>query len=179
MKKIEILLWCVLCITVSTLVNAQDTKTQFSVEFKIRNLGINVDGFFKSATITSNFISNDISQWTLSGSVKANSISTGIKKRDAHLLEEDYFDVQNYPEIYLKANHFKKTSERIYDVNISLTIKKTTKTFTIPIEIIRDENKVTLKSNFEINRRDFDVGGGSLVLSNNVRVYVNYTLNKN
>jgi polyisoprenoid-binding protein YceI len=158
--------------------NAQDLKTQLSVDFKIRNLGLNVDGFFKTATITSNFKSEDTSQWTLSGSLKVNTINTGNKKRDKHLLEEDYFDANTYPEINIEATNFKKTSEANYKVTVRLTIKKTTKTFQIPMLIANDNRSLILKTYFEIDRRDYDVGGRSFVLSDTVKINVNYTLIK-
>lgn len=156
---------------------AQDVKTQVSVDFKIRNLGIHVDGRFNKSSITTNFTDPDPSKWMLSGTVETNSIDTDNEKRDKHIKEEDYFDVVNYPQITLEATKFKKISETKYDVTVSLTIKKTTKTLTIPVEIIGDGNSFKLRSDFEINRRDFDVGGSSLILSNTVKISVNYYLN--
>nr|WP_321233870.1 YceI family protein [uncultured Psychroserpens sp.] len=178
MKKIKTALVLFTGLMLSFIGNAQDLKTQISVDFKIKNLGINVDGFFKSATITTNFNAKDISQWTLSGSVKVNSISTGNKKRDAHLLEVDYFDANTYPEIVIEANNFKKVSENNYDVTLNLTIKKTTKTITIPMQIIDNDSSLTLKTYFEINRRDYGVGGSSFVLSSIAKINVNHTLKK-
>ncbi|WP_456441979.1 YceI family protein [Psychroserpens sp.] len=173
MKKIKIALILFISLTFSFIGN-----TQVSVDFKIRNLGINVDGFFKNATITTNFNSQDVSQWTLSGSVKVNSITTGNKKRDSHLLEEDYFDVNTYPEINIVATNFKKTSEANYEVTVKLTIKKTTKTIKIPMLISNDKRSLMLKTYFEIDRRDYGVGGSSFVLSDTVKINVNYTLKK-
>ncbi|MCD2258336.1 YceI family protein [Psychroserpens luteolus] len=178
MKKIKITLVLLTSMVFSLMSFAQDTKTQISVDFKIRNLGFNVDGYFSSASITTNFNSNNSAQWTLSGSVKANSIATGIKKRDEHLLREDYFDVKTYPDITLKATGFKKISENKYKVEVNLTIKDVTKRITIPMQISDDDNSLKLSAYFEINRRDFGVGGSSLTLSNTARINVNYTLKK-
>ena len=176
MKKIKIIY---LFLLLSPIVYAQDTNTQISVDFKIRNLGINVDGFFENATITSNFNDEDITQWTLSGSVDVNSINTDIEKRDSHLLEEDYFDAKTYPKIHIEATSFKKTSsEANYEVTVNLTIKKTTKTIKIPMLIANDKRSLVLKTYFEINRRDFDVGGSSLVMSNTAKINISYTLIK-
>ena len=178
MKKIKIALVLFTGIMLSFTGIAQELKTQVSVEFKIRNLGINVDGYFGNATVTTNFNSEDVLQWELSGNVKTSSITTGNKKRDAHLLEDDYFDANTYPEIVIEATNFKKVSKNMYDVTIKLTIKKTTKTITIPIEIIDGDDSLILKAYFEINRRDYGVGGSSLVLSNTAKINVNYTLKK-
>jgi len=178
MKKIKIALVLFIGFTFSFIGNSQDLKTQISVDFKIRNLGINVDGFFKNATITTNFKAQDISQWTLSGNVKVNSIATGNKKRDEHLLEDDYFNAKTYPEIVIEATNFKKVSENKYDVTVILTIKETTKTIIIPMQIINSDNNLKLNTYFEINRRDYGVGGSSFVLSDTAKINVNYTLKK-
>lgn len=177
MKKIKITLVLFTSMMLSFMSFAQDVKTQATVDFKIGNLGINVDGNFDKSSITTNFTNQDSSKWILFGSVETNSINTDNKKRDKHIKEEDYFDVINYPQITIEATSFKKVSDTKYDVTVSLTIKKTTQTIMIPVEIIGDSNSFKLRSNFEINRRDFGVGGGSLILSNTVKISVNYTLN--
>lgn len=175
MKKIKIALVLFTSMTLSFSSFAQ--KTIASVDFKIRNLGISVDGRFNTSSITTNFTNPDYTQWSLSGSVETKSINTDNNKRDKHLKEEDFFDVDTYPQITLEATHFKKVSENKYDVTADLTIKGTTKTIVIPVEIIGNANSFKLRSNFEINRRDYDVGGGSLILSNTVKIRVSYALN--
>ena len=162
----------------SLLCISQDQIAQISVDFKIRNLGIGVDGHFKRASITTNFTNIDSAQWILYGSLDVSSIDTDNTKRDEHLLKVDFFDFENHPEITLKATTFKKKSETTYDVTVNLTIKGITKTMIIPIEIIGVVNNFKLRSNIEINRRDYDVGGGSLILSNKVKIWIDYSLTK-
>ncbi|SDR72799.1 Polyisoprenoid-binding protein YceI [Formosa sp. Hel1_31_208] len=174
MKKTHSIIMLIVSLAVSLTSLAQTKTTEITVDFKIRNLGINVDGYFKKASITTNFTSDDSSNWLLYGTVDTGSIDTDNKKRDAHLLKDDFFDVENYPEITLKVTSFQKVSETTYDALVNLTIKGITKAMKIPIEIIGDINSFKLRSNFEINRRDFDVGGGSLILSNTVKIRVNY-----
>jgi polyisoprenoid-binding protein YceI len=178
MKKIKIALVLFTGLMLSFMGSAQDLKTQISVDFKIRNLGLNVEGVFNNAKMTTNFKSEDISQWALSGSVDVKSINTDNKKRDAHLLKEDYFDADNYPEIVIEATHFKNVSKDNYEVTVNLTIKKTTKTITIPMQIIDGTDSLKLSTYFEINRRDYSVGGSSFVLSNTTKIDVNYILKK-
>lgn len=178
-QKIKLLLTGIFSLLLCQSGFSQDLKTQISVDFKIKNFGINVDGFFGDVSISNNFSSQDVSEWTLEGIIKVNSIKTGIEKRDQHLLEDDYFDVEAYPEIKLVATNFKKASEETYDVTVDLTIKKTTKRITIPIEIIRSNESMKLKTYFEINRRDYEVGGSSFSMSNTAKITVNYTLIKN
>lgn len=157
---------------------AQDSKTQISVDFIIKNFGINVDGFFGDVSISNKFSSQDISKWQLEGIIKAGSIKTSNSKRDKHLLDADYFDVATYPEIKLVATNFKQVSKTKYDVEAELTIKAITKSITIPMDIIDSNNNLILQTNFEINRRDYNVGGRSFSMSNNVKLKVKYNLIK-
>ncbi|WP_028871986.1 YceI family protein [Psychroserpens burtonensis] len=157
---------------------ALETKANIAVDFKIRNLRMNVDGHFEKTSIATNFTSQDISQWVLYGNVAVNSIDTDNKKRDTHLNSDDYFDSTTYPETRIKATNFKKTSKNKYDVTVNLTIKKTTKSSTVPMEIINSKEGTNLKAYFEINRLDFEVGDSSFVLSDTVKINISNTLKK-
>ena len=55
MKKIKITLVLFTSMMLSFVSFAQDAKTLVSVDFKIRNLGIHVDGRFNKSSITTNF----------------------------------------------------------------------------------------------------------------------------
>ncbi len=55
-----------------------------------------------------------------------------------------------------------------------LTIKGTTKQLQIPLEILESEKEVLIKADFTINRKDFKVGGGSFIMSKNVKIQVEY-----
>lgn len=162
----------------SITVFSQELETKVSVDFEIRNIGINVDGHFDTASITTNFTSQEISDWVLSGNVLVNTIDTGNKKRDTHLNSDDYFDSSTYPEITIEATNFKKTAENKYDVTLNVTIKKITKSIAVPMEIINNANRLNLNTYFEINRLDYEVGESSFVMSNTVKININYTLKK-
>ncbi|WCO01760.1 YceI family protein [Psychroserpens ponticola] len=178
MKKKKITLVLFTSFLLSVVGFSQDLVAKSSVAFKIKNLGFNVEGFFSEINIESNFSDDDISQWTLIGNVIVNSIRTNNEKRDVHLLKDDFFDVKTFPKIVLMATNFKKTSLNKYDVTFSLTIKETTKKITIPMLIINNKDALQLTCDFEINRRDFDVGGNSLVMSKTVKIAVSHTVKK-
>lgn len=174
MKKLKIIVLLCLGLLFPFNSNSQDQSAQVSVDFKINNFGITVNGTFTKANISPNFKSQDVSQWTLTGNVDVNSITTNNKKRDAHLLEDDYFDAVTFPKITLKSKRFKSVSGDKYDVTVNLTIKGITKTRVIPMTILSASENLEFKSDFEIDRRDFNVGGGSLVMSDTVRISVIY-----
>ena len=107
MKK-RILLLCIGIICSYSLTIAQSKDTFVSVDFKIRNLGINVDGRFNTASVTMNFESEDYEDWYLEGYVEVNTIDTDNMARDKHLLEPDYFDAEKHPKITIVSKSFKK-----------------------------------------------------------------------
>lgn len=155
----------VCCITLSF------SQQSSSIDFVIRNLGINVDGYFNTFTINAVFNTNSELE-ALSGNITASSIKTGIDNRDEHLLEEDYFHVEKHKHITIKSISISKKSTNTYSVKANLTIKGTTKEITIPVTVKKDNGNYKISSNFEINRRDFDVGGGSFVMSKTVKINV-------
>lgn len=142
-----------------------------NIDFVIRNLGVNVDGHFNTFTINAELDSNNELK-KLSGKITVSSIRTGIESRDEHLLKEDYFDMENHKYITLKSTSISKESDTKYIVKADLSIKGKTKKITIPVTVQKVNEKRRVSSYFEINRRDFDVGGGSFVMSKTVKINV-------
>ncbi len=148
---------------------AQDS----SIDFTIKNLGINVDGHFNELTISADFdMEGKLNK--ISSAIVVSSIETGIDSRDEHLLEEDYFYVEKYPKITLKSTEVKALKNNNYEVTANLTIKGKTKQITIPLSVQKVNETYKITSYFEINRRDFDVGGGSFVMSKTVKINVTH-----
>jgi len=147
------------------------SQTESSISFKIRNLGVNVDGHFNTFLISAQ-IDTNAELKAIAGQITAASIKTGIDKRDKHLLEADYFNAETYKYILLESTSITKKSTNSYNVKVNLTIKGKVEVMTIPITIIKVNDMYKITSNFEINRRDFDVGGGSFVMSKTVKINV-------
>lgn len=147
------------------------SQNNSSIDFIIRNLGVNVDGHFNTFTIHADF-DKEGKLLNIKGKIKVASIKTGIESRDEHLLKEDYFDVKNHEYIKFESKSISKISKNNYSVKAKLVIKGTTKEITLPIEVFKLSKGYKIKSNFEINRKDFDIGGGSLVMSKTVKIDV-------
>ena len=150
------------------------TDPEIKVDFKIKNLGINVKGNFSEINITSYIDKDNLDKNYVNAIIKVNSINTGNNKRDEHLLKEDFFDADKYEEIRFKSANIEKLPDNSFSLTGNLTIKNTTKLISIPLEIDESKNGLTIKSNFEMNRRDFDIGGRSWILSDIVKVEVIY-----
>lgn len=175
MKKKKILL-LIVGLLMALLASSQNVITDADITFKIKNIGFNVDGRFSKSYIETDFSSETISQWKLKGHVEVSTINTDHKKRDEHLLKEDFFDAENHPMLSLQTKTFKKIADNLYSVEVELTIKNITRTLKIPVRIVKTKGTEEFYSYFEINRKDFDVGGSSLILSNTVKIRVEYNL---
>lgn len=178
MKKILVM---IILIGFSNPFNAQQLQQnheETEVTFKIRNFGFAVDGKFDTITITSIFNKNNLNTSFIKAQLKVSSINTDLKKRDQHLLDSDYFDVENFPEIAFQSTAITFLSANNYVLKADVIIKGITKQIEIPIEIIETTNSITMKTNFVVNRLDFEVGEKSWVLSDNVKVNVLYTAKK-
>ncbi|RNC88107.1 MAG: YceI family protein [Winogradskyella sp.] len=165
MKKIQLLALLVFAF------NWGFSQDNSRVDFIIKNLGVNVDGHFNTFSITSKFDTSNTLE-SIRGEITVKSIETGINSRDEHLLEEDYFNIKNHPKITLISKTINKKSSNSYTVKANLMIKGKTKLITIPITVSKTNSKRKISSEFEINRRDFDVGGGSLVMGKTVKIKV-------
>jgi polyisoprenoid-binding protein YceI len=158
-----------LCLFSFCFANTQES----SIDFIIKNLGVNVDGHFNTFNIVAGF--DNTGQLTgVTSAITVSSIETGIDSRDEHILEDDYFDAKNHPRIVLKSTSVKVLNPNSYEVTANLSIKGKTKTIKIPITVKREENVYLITSFFEINRKDYDVGGGGFIMGKTVKINVKH-----
>ena len=144
------------------------------VNFTIRNAGFNVKGTIeglKGFMLLDNQSSILIG---IEGSVDPGTIQTGIELRDEHLKKVNYFNVKEFPKIFMASTKIKKTDSDNYIGNFSLTIKGITKGISVPFTFSVMNNVYALKGAFSINRLDFKLGEKSIILSNNVKINIEF-----
>jgi polyisoprenoid-binding protein YceI len=145
---------------------------------KLRTFGLTVDGGFKTSVIKTNLDTKDLSNSYINATISVNSIFTGIEARDKHLLETDYFDALNHEKIILKSSKLTKDANGNITLFAKLRIKGITKEMEIPLDVFEDNSMLTLKASMLVNRKNFNVGGRSILLSNNVKIKVEYSATK-
>ncbi len=144
------------------------------INFVIKNIGLNVNGNFSGLQGTIIFDAKNLKSSEINFSVNSNSVNTDNNARDKHLRESDYFDVKKFPIITFKSTKIEPATRlNRYNIEGNLSIKGISKTIKFELIAIEKENNLELKCNFEINRRNFKVGGSSLVLSDNVKMNLN------
>lgn len=141
-----------------------------SVIFKIKNFGTTAEGSFKGLRGKIQFDVKDLTVSKFDITVDSKTIDTGIGMRDNHLRKKEYFGVDEFPQIQFLSTKVTSTKPGEGSATGLLTIKKITKEITIPFKFVVRNELPEFKGEFRINRRDFGVGGGSITLSDDVKV---------
>jgi len=140
------------------------------VAFEIKNLGFNTKGSFKGLDGKIVFDPNDPSKSSFDVTIDATTVNTDNEMRDNHLKKESYFDVVKYPKIrFVSTGCSGPDKSGHYTISGKLTIKNTTKDLNFPFIATRMGDDYIFKGDFQINRKDYEVGGSSTI-SNNMNV---------
>lgn len=104
------------------------------VSFNVRHLGLSkVKGAFKTFDAKVHY-EGSLDSLVVEVTIDAASVDTGNEKRDKHLLDEDFFHVEEYPTITFKSTGVKTDGEEPVLVG-DLTIKGVTKSIEFPVEV--------------------------------------------
>lgn len=171
MKRILLLSSLLVSCLVTVAQQYTPSATGSAVTFKIKNLGVNVNGSFTGLTGTIVFNAASLNSSQFAVSINAASINTGINARDNHLRKETYFNTTQYPQISFVSTRVTGSNVAgTYFVFGKLTIKNTTKEISFPFTVTPEENNLRFKGSFKLNRRDYGVGGSSITMSDELTV---------
>ena len=140
-----------------------------SVNFTIKNFGFNVTGSFKGLKGNIQLNPSNLSLANFKVSVDASTVNTGNGSRDSHLKKEEYFDVSKYPVLLFSSTKIAASSRAgEYLMDGALTIRGVTKNVSFPFVVKTINGGYLFTGEIKLNRRDFNVGGSSLVMSDNL-----------
>ncbi len=169
MKSIFTFILCLCCTAILYAQQYQPSDEKSTVSFSIKNFGIATGGSFKGLKGTIEFNPASAGTAKFDISVDAGKVNTDNNARDNHLRKEEYFDAEKYPGIsFVSAKITAKGSG--FTVAGKLTIKGTTKDISFPFTAQPKDDGYLFEGSFQLNRRDFNVGGSSMVLGDNVTV---------
>jgi polyisoprenoid-binding protein YceI len=157
--------------------NATDVGSK--VHFTIKNFGMKVGGDFTGLKGTIVFNPNALATSSINVSVNATSVNTSNGSRDKHLRKEEYFNVEKFPLLTFVSTKITESSTagRFFVLG-NLTIKGVTKSVQFGFSATPSATGYALAGDFEINRRDFGVGGSSSVMADKLKVSLNIVANK-
>ena len=121
-----------------------------------------VTGKFTDFEVNADWNDADPSSSTVSVTIQANSINTGIEKRDNHLRSADFFDVENHPTITFVSSGIKGSGSD-YELSGTFTMRGVTKDVTLGLkkeEVPSPDGQSMWKSfrvSGSLNRTDYGV----------------------
>ena len=119
---------------------------------------------WRSWDATLNWNAEDPTKSTVSVTIDAASIDSGVEAFDAHLKSDDFFDVENYPTISFVSTGIERTGADTGLITGDLTIKETTKPVVVEAKFNKgafnqrsEAHKIGFSGKAEVLRSDFDV----------------------
>ncbi len=150
-----------------------------SIKFAIKNFGFTADGSFTGLKGNIRFDADNSIAASFAVSINAGSVNTNNQSRDKHLRKEEYFDADKYPLINFASSSISTTKPGLFLMHGKLTIKGITKEISFPFTAVAQNNGYLFAGSFKINRRDFTVGGSSMVLADNLELSLSIFAKKN
>ncbi len=142
------------------------------IRFQIKNAGITVNGTISDWEYEFVWDAKKLANCSISGRANPIAIDTGIKLRDKHLQGRQYFHAEKFPVISLQSKKIISTKKGNYKGIFELQIRDVKKEIEIPFSVTTSSHKQYFKAEFNINRLDFYLGESSLVLGDEVKVFI-------
>jgi len=152
--------------------------------FAVRHFMIaNVVGLFSRITGTISFDPPDTANLSAEADIDVNSISSGNKARDEHLLSPDYLDAAKYPKILFKTTRVEPRGANRGKVTADLTIRGITRPISFEVGCLgpvkspfSGKSCIGFRGATKINREDYGIEpsytmeGGGLVVGREVEI---------
>jgi polyisoprenoid-binding protein YceI len=120
-----------------------------------------VRGKFTDFRVDINFDETAITKSSVTATIKATSIDTGIEARDKHLRTADFFDVEKYPEITFQSTKIVKKGKNFIAIG-TFTMHGVSKEISIPFvstgkfyNQITKKNLMGFSAKLQLDRRDY------------------------
>ncbi len=177
----------IVLIVIANTVQAQNTNwnidsSHSSIRFNIDHLVSETTGEFNKYNATIKSDKSDFSDAVFEITIDASSIDTNDKKRDEHLRNPDFFDVEKYPSIKFKSTKLEKVLQNKYKLTGMFTMHGVTKEVTFDAKFLgiatdsRFGTIAGLKISGELKRYDFNLKynavmeAGGFILGKEVRI---------
>jgi polyisoprenoid-binding protein YceI len=132
-------------------------------EFKVRHMMISYTrGEFSGLSGVLNLDESDYTKSSVEASIPAASLRTVDDKRDAHLKNADFFDVEKFPTLTFRSTNIESMGGRNYAVTGDLTIHGVTKSVVLAVGDVSEpsidptgKKRIGLSGSTKIHRKDF------------------------
>ncbi len=161
-----------------------------SVGFGVRHMVVStVRGAFTEFEGAAEVDLEDLTRSSVEVSIQAASVDTRQEDRDKHLRSEDFFDVENHPEITFVSTSIERDGDGLVAVG-ELTIRGTSRSVRMPVEIagpVEDpwgNTRLGVSGRLTIDRTDYGLNynraleAGGLVVAKEVEIEIDVELVK-
>ncbi len=134
------------------------------VNFSVKGPFGTVHGNFSGLQAAIRFDEKDLAGSSVSASIDAKTVSTGIGLRNRDLRKkEEWLNTDTYPRISFRSSHIEKSGDG-YKALGELTLKGVTKPAEISFTFTSNGNNGLFKGEFAVKRADYNIGkpGGSV-----------------
>ena len=155
--------------------------THSTVAFTVQNFFFfKIRGSLEEIAGTLVLDEEDVRGSWVEANIKAASISTGSKRRDAHLRGADFLEVERYPDILFRSTQVAPGTDRdTLRVTGKLTVKDKTCEVVLAVDAMdrsrspQGEEVVYYTATTEIDRFDFGITHGRLITGRKLQIVIN------
>ena len=134
------------------------------VRFTITKLGFeDVTGVFRQSEGTVRYDPANPARSSIQWRVRVASVLTDASTRDSTLQAPEYFDARQHPELTFTSHAVRARNAESFDVDGEITIRGITRPLTVVVRSRAAADRMTFETDFEINRYDFGITGGSVM----------------
>lgn len=158
-------------------------KVESSIRFKGTQMGKGFDGKILQFTPQIYFDPDKLAESKVSVDIDLRTIDAGDSERNKSLLSPDWLDVIEFPSAHFETLGFKKTGDKAYVADATLTIRGAIQEIELPftLDITEDGKKLkaVMTGSVTLDRSKFQLGQGDWadpsVIANEIPVEVKVT----
>jgi len=156
-----------------------------AAQFSVRHLGIStVRGAFSQLSGVVQYSPTDPGKSSVDVTIQAKSVDTRVEMRDNDLRSANYLDVEKYPTITFKSKRVEPAGSQLRILG-DLTIHGVTKEVVLdvdgpsaPVTDPRGNVHMGASATAKINRKDFGVGGATIMVGDEISLLLDVELIK-
>lgn len=154
--------------------SAQLVAAQSEIAFTSKQMGVPVDGRFKTFAAQVAFDPKKPETAKIGFTIDLASVSLGVAETEAEIAKPDWFDTKKFPQATFQSTGVKATGAGRYEVAGRLTIKGASQNVVVPVALAQNGASTTASGAFTIKRLDFRIGDGdwkdTSMVANDVQV---------
>ena len=136
--------------------------THSAALFQVEHFGISfVSGRFTDLSGTIAVDRENLNNSSVEIVIRTASVNTDLEKRDKHLRNDDFLDVEKYPTMSFKSAKVTKINDNVGEITGSFTMHGVTKTITTTVTFIGevdvpwDQHRAGFETSFNIKRSEY------------------------